>query len=184
MVKIMEYELTRLSRFIARVLRHKPSEIGIEVEYDGAWADTKALIDGINRTGRYSIDMETLEKIVDTDNKHRYSFNEDKSKIRANQGHSIDVDMDFEEKVPPEILYHGTAERFVPSILDEGLKKMSRQHVHLSKDEETASRVGGRHGKPHIFRVLSGEMYRQGYKFYCSDNGVWLTDNVPPQFLE
>ncbi len=180
----MVQDLTKLSKFISLILRHKPSEIGIEIERDGAWADTKALIDGINRTGRYSIDMETLEKIVNTDNKHRYSFNEDRMKIRANQGHSIDVDMDFSEKVPPEILYHGTAERFVKSILAEGLKKMSRQYVHLSKDEETASKVGIRHGKLHIFRVLSGEMYRQGYKFYLSDNDVWLTDNVPTDFLE
>ncbi len=180
----MEKDMKKLSIFISLILRHKPSEAGIEIERDGAWADTKSLIDGINRTGRYSIDMETLEKIVANDNKQRYSFSEDKSKIRANQGHSIDVDMDFKEKVPPEILYHGTAERFVPSILDEGLKKMSRQYVHLSGDEETALKVGVRHGKPHIFRVLSGEMHRQGYKFYCSENGVWLTDSVPPEFLE
>lgn len=180
----MKQDLTKLSRFISLILRHEPSAIGIELEYNGAWADTNALIDGINRTGRYRIDMKTLEEIVSTDNKQRYSFNDDKTKIRANQGHSVDVNMGFSEKIPPEILYHGTAEHFVESILSEGLKKMSRQYVHLSKDEETASKVGIRHGKLRIFRVLSGEMYRQGYKFYCSDNGVWLTDNVPPNFLE
>lgn len=180
----MEQNMTKLSKFVSLILRHEPSAIGIELDYNGAWADTKQLIDGINKTGKYRINMKILEEIVNTDNKQRYSFNNDKSKIRANQGHSVDVDMGFSEKIPPEILYHGTAERFVESILSEGLKKMQRQYVHLSKDEETASKVGVRHGKLHIFKVLSGEMYRQGYKFYCSENGVWLTDNVPPDFLE
>lgn len=180
----MKQDLTKLSKFISLVLRHNPSAAGIKIEHNGAWADTKELINGINTVSSYKIDMKTLEKIVADDEKMRYSFNEDKSKIRANQGHSIDVDMGFTEKIPPEILYHGTAERFVDSILDEGLKKGSRQYVHLSKDEETASKVGKRHGKLHIFRVLTGEMHRQGYKFYCSDNGVWLTDSVPPDFLE
>lgn len=177
-------DLSKLSKLISRILRHAPESIGIEIEYYGAWADTKQLINGINSHSKYNIDMAILEKIVADDEKGRYSFNADKSKIRANQGHSVDVDMGFAEKIPPEILYHGTAERFVESILSEGLKKMQRQYVHLSKDEETASKVGVRHGKLHIFRVLSGEMYRQGYKFYCSENGVWLTDNVPPKFLK
>ncbi|MCM1133428.1 MAG: RNA 2'-phosphotransferase [Ruminococcus flavefaciens] len=180
----MKQDLTKLSIFISLILRHQPSAIGIELERNGAWADTKELIDGINAGSQYTIDMETLEKIVDDDKKQRYSFNEDKSKIRANQGHSVDVDMGFAEKIPPEILYHGTAERFVDSILAEGLKKGSRQYVHLSADEETASKVGIRHGKPHIFRVLAGEMHRKGYKFHCSENGVWLTDYVPTEFLE
>lgn len=180
----MKQDMTKLSRFISLILRHQPQSIGIELEYNGAWADTKKLIDGINRTGKYKIDMKILEKIVSEDDKQRYSFSEDKAKIRANQGHSVDVNMGFTEKAPPEILYHGTAERFADSILAEGLKKMTRQYVHLSADEETASKVGVRHGKLRIFRVLSGEMYRQGYKFYCSDNGVWLTNNVPPNFLE
>lgn len=180
----MEQDLIGLSKFLSLILRHKPQTIGINLEYNGAWADTEDLINGINCTGKYKIDMETLEKIVEEDNKQRYSFNEDKSKIRVNQGHSIDVDMGFTEKIPPEILYHGTAERFVKDILKDGLKKMNRQYVHLSKDEETASKVGIRHGKLRIFKVFSGEMHQQGYKFYCSDNGVWLTDNVPPEFLE
>lgn len=180
----MKQDLTKLSKFLSLILRHNPSAVNIEIEHNGAWTDTEKLINAINTRSRYKIDMKTLEKIVAEDEKQRYSFNEDKSKIRANQGHSIDVDMGFAEKIPPEILYHGTAERFVPSILDEGLKKGQRQYVHLSKDEETASKVGRRHGELHIFKVLTGEMHRQGYKFYCSDNGVWLTDNVPPEFLE
>ncbi|MDE6789997.1 MAG: RNA 2'-phosphotransferase [Ruminococcus sp.] len=180
----MNQDFTKLSKFLSLILRHSPSTIGIELEYHGAWADTEELINGINRTDKYRINMKILEEIVNSDNKQRYSFNDDKSKIRANQGHSVDVDMGFAEKIPPEILYHGTAERFVNSILAEGLKKMSRQYVHLSCDKETASKVGTRHGKLHIFKVLSGEMHRQGYKFYCSDNGVWLTDCVPPSFLE
>lgn len=180
----MNQNLTKLSKFISLILRHEPSAIGIELEYNGAWADVNKLINGINRTGKYRIDMKTLEEIVNTDNKQRYSFNDDKTKIRANQGHSVDVNMGFTEKIPPEILYHGTAERFAESIRAEGLKKMGRQYVHLSGDTETASKVGVRHGKLRIFKVNAGKMYRQGHKFYCSANGVWLTDYVPPEFIE
>lgn len=180
----MKQDLTKLSKFISLILRHHPQTIGIELEYFGAWADTQKLIAGINKSGKFKIDMKTLEKVVAEDEKHRYSFNEDKTKIRAVQGHSVDVDMQYREAEPPEILWHGTAERFVESILDEGLKKMSRKYVHLSGDEKTAEKVGSRRGKAHIFKVKTGEMYRQGYKFYCADNGVWLTDYVPPEFLE
>lgn len=180
----MKQDLTKLSRFLSLILRHSPQTIGITIEKNGAWVNVNELINGINKDGKFHIDMKILEEIVKTDNKQRYSFNEDKTKIRANQGHSIDIDMGFKETVPPEILYHGTAERFAESILADGLKKMGRQYVHLSKDTETASKVGARHGKLYIFKVLSGEMYRQGYKFYCSDNGVWLTDYVPTNFLE
>ena len=127
--------------------------------------------------------MELLEEIVRTDSKQRYSFNADKTKIRANQGHSVRVDVELRECEPPEILYHGTGERVVNSILCEGLKPMNRLYVHLSKDEETAVKVGSRHGKPRVFIVKSGEMFRDGYKFCLSENGVWLTENVPPEYL-
>ena len=128
--------------------------------------------------------MAILEQIVEEDEKQRYSFNEDKTLIRANQGHSIPVDVELEEKEPPEYLYHGTGEKYVNPIDAEGLIPKSRLYVHLSSDKVTANKVGQRHGKPVIYKVHSGEMYRQGYKFYCSVNGVWLTKAVPVNFLD
>ncbi len=173
---------TELSKFIALILRHKPETIGISLDRNG-WASVDELMDGMNQSG-HSIDMDTLMEIVRTDEKGRYSFNDDKTKIRANQGHSINVDVELKETIPPETLYHGTAERFCEGIRKEGLKPMSRLYVHLSKDVETAVKVGSRHGKCVVFAVKTGEMSRQGYKFWLSENGVWLTKNVPPIFLE
>ena len=159
-----------------------PEAIGISLDEHG-WADVDELIKGINKTDDHNIDMGILEEIVRTDNKQRYSFNEDKTKIRANQGHSINVDVELKEAEPPEQLFHGTGEKYVASIRKEGLIPKSRLYVHLSKDKETAEKVGARHGKPHIFFVHSGKMFRAGYKFYLSENGVWLTKAVPPEFL-
>lgn len=176
-------DLKKTSIFISLILRHNPGAIGISLDEHG-WASVEELISGINKTKGYGLDMETLEEIVRTDNKQRYSFNEDKTLIRANQGHSINVDVELKEAEPPEQLFHGTGERFADSIRREGLKPMSRLYVHLSKDRETAEKVGSRHGKPHIFFVHSGRMFRAGYKFYLSENGVWLTKTVPPEFLE
>ncbi len=176
-------DLKKTSIFLALILRHKPETIGISLDKNG-WASVREVIEGINRTNGYSMDMETLEEIVRTDEKGRYSFNEDKTLIRANQGHSVNVDVELEEKIPPETLYHGTAQRFADAIRAEGLKPMSRLYVHLSKDVKTAVKVGSRHGKPYVFKVNAGEMSRQGYKFLLSENGVWLTKSVPPDFLE
>lgn len=175
-------DLKKTSVFISLILRHKPETIGISLDEHG-WADVDELIKGINKTDGYNIDFATLKEIVRTDNKQRYSFNGDKTKIRANQGHSVNVDVELKEAEPPEQLFHGTGEKFVGSIRKEGLIPKTRLYVHLSKDKETAEKVGARHGKPHIFFVHSGKMYRAGYKFYLSENGVWLTKCVPPQFL-
>ena len=175
-------DLKKTSIFISLILRHKPETIGISLDEHG-WADVDELIKGINKTDDYHIDMGILEEIVRTDNKQRYSFNEDKTKIRANQGHSVNVDVELKEAEPPEQLFHGTGEKYVASIKKEGLIPKSRLYVHLSKDKETAEKVGARHGKPHIFFVHSGKMFRAGYKFYLSENGVWLTKSVPPEFL-
>lgn len=172
--------LTSLSRFISLVLRHKPEAIGITLDEHG-WADVNELIAGVSRT--QPLDMETLEEIVRTDEKQRYSFSGDKTLIRANQGHSIPVDVELPQAEPPELLYHGTAERFTAAIEAEGLRPMSRLYVHLSKDAETARKVGSRHGKPVIYEVLAGEMSRRGFEFRLSVNGVWLTRAVPPEFL-
>jgi putative RNA 2'-phosphotransferase len=178
-----EQNLTKISKFLSLVLRHSPETIGIKIDYQGGWTDTAILIQKINQNGKYHIDMQILEEIVRTDEKQRYSFNPDKTKIRANQGHSIPIDLDLKEQIPPEILYHGTATRFLQEISEKGLKPMSRHHVHLSKDEETALKVGKRHGKPYILKIKSGEMHQKGFKFYLSDNGVWLTEQVPSEFL-
>lgn len=172
-----------LSKFISLILRHKPETIGISLDSHG-WADIDKLIDGINRQGRYHIDMDILEEIVRTDEKGRYSFNYDRTKIRANQGHSIQVDVEMEEKEPPEILYHGTGEKYMDSIDQDGLLPKSRLYVHLSKDVENAKKVGSRHGRPVIYEVKAGQMYREGYKFQLSANGVWQTKIVPRMFLE
>jgi putative RNA 2'-phosphotransferase len=168
------------SKFISLILRHKPETIGINLDEHG-WANVDELIKGISKTQKFDRDM--LEEIVRTDNKQRYSFNEDKTLIRANQGHSIPVDVELEEKEPPEILYHGTGEKYVSSINEQGLLPKSRLYVHLSSNEKTANKVGQRHGKPVIYLVKSGEMYKDGYKFYLSINRVWLTKEVPVKYL-
>ena len=173
-------DLKSTSKYISLILRHKPEVIGITLD-DHGWADTQALIEGVNRT--HPLTMELLEEIVRTDEKQRYSFNADKSRIRANQGHSIPIDADLAETEPPETLYHGTGEKSAASIEREGLSPMSRLYVHLSPDTETARSVGSRHGKPVIYIVLAGEMHRSGYRFYRSANGVWLTKEVPVRFL-
>lgn len=173
--------LTETSRFISLILRHKPEAIGISLDEHG-WANVDELIVGISKTQPFSMDM--LEKIVNTDDKMRYSFNEDKTLIRANQGHSVPVDVELEEKAPPEYLFHGTGEKYVSSIDSQGLLPKSRLYVHLSDNTTTAEKVGKRHGKPVIYRVNSGEMQKNGYKFYLSVNGVWLTKTVPFCFLK
>lgn len=172
--------LTKVSKYISLILRHKPETIGITLDAHG-WANVKDLIKGVNKT--YKLDMEMLEEIVATDDKQRYSFNEDKTMIRANQGHSVNVDVELEEVEPPKYLYHGTATKYMDSILKDGLIPKSRLYVHLSADVETAITVGERHGKPIIFRIRSKAMYDQGFKFYKSQNGVWLTKNVPSEFM-
>lgn len=172
---------TDTSRFISLILRHKPEVIGITLDEHG-WADVSELIEGINKTRK--LDMEGLERIVAEDEKQRYSFNEDKTLIRANQGHSIPVDVELKKEEPPEILYHGTATKYEDAIDKEGLIPKSRLYVHLSGDEETARKVGVRHGKLVMYKVKSGEMHKDGYEFFLSVNGVWLTKSVPVKYLE
>ena len=168
-------------KFISRVLRHSPQTIGIELDKNG-WADVAELIAGLNRKG-HSIDMAGLEDIVATNNKKRYSFNEDKTKIRANQGHSVDVDLELKAAVPPDVLFHGTADRFIEGIKENGLQKQNRNHVHLSADWETAESVGKRHGRPVVLVIEAGKMRKDGYVFYLSENGVWLTGEVPSGYI-
>ncbi|MBQ7567514.1 RNA 2'-phosphotransferase [bacterium] len=170
-----------VSKFIALILRHRPEEIGITLDEHG-WANVDELIAGINRT--HHLTMPDLEEIVRSDSKQRYSFNDDKTLIRANQGHSIPVDVELEELQPPQYLYHGTGEKYVESIDRKGLLPKSRLYVHLSADIQTAKQVGTRHGRPVVYRVASGVMAADGHKFYRSVNGVWLTKAVPVLYLE
>jgi putative RNA 2'-phosphotransferase len=177
----MNKKETQVSRFLSLVLRHQPEVIGLALDENG-WADTSGLIEKINRQG-YQIDLETLKHIVSTNSKQRFVFGHSFEKIRANQGHSINIELDLETREPPTILFHGTAQQFVKPILEQGLKRQGRQHVHLSKDLETAYTVGRRHGSPIILEVRANEMFQDGFKFFLSENGVWLTDNVPAQYL-
>ena len=172
-----------ISKFLSLVLRHQPQKIDLELDANG-WAKTNELIKKSNDYGiRFT--EEDLKHIVETNDKQRFSFNESGTQIRANQGHSLTaVNLELKAVQPPEVLYHGTVEKFMQEITSEGLKKMSRQHVHLSRDIETAKKVGGRRGKPVILIVDACEMFKQGYEFYQSANGVWLTDRVPAEFLK
>lgn len=173
--------LDKLSKFISLVLRHKPDAAGITLDEHG-WANVDELLAGVNRSGR-KMDMEILEEIVKTDSKQRYRFNQDKTLIQANQGHSVLVDVELKEQVPPEFLYHGTAARFLKSIEAEGLKPMSRLYVHLSNDVGTALTVGKRHGEAVLLKIYSGDMYKKGEKFYLSENGVWLTKKIDQRYF-
>jgi putative RNA 2'-phosphotransferase len=172
----------QIGKYLSLILRHKPETIGIELDSHG-WASVDELIDGVKKTYP-EISFAFLKEIVSSDNKQRYSFNDDKTKIRANQGHSISVDLELKPVCPPDILYHGTGEKYVNSIDSEGLIKKSRQYVHLSADTDTAKKVGIRHGKPVIYSIDSKKMYEEGYSFYLSENGVWLTNDVPVQYLK
>lgn len=171
-----------LGKFISLILRHKPQVIGITLDQNG-WADTQELLAGINASNRY-IDMEILERIVRENNKKRYSFNEDKSRIRANQGHSISVNVEMKEMTPPDELYHGTADRFLDSIREKGILKMNRQYVHLSADAETAKAVGKRHGKPVVLVIDTKKMVEDGYTFRLSDNGVWQSEDIKWKYVK
>jgi putative RNA 2'-phosphotransferase len=178
----MNKNIVKYSKFLSLILRHQPELIGLSLDKNG-WADVAQLIELANKKGT-ALTAELLEEVVATNDKKRFAFNTDKSRIRASQGHSIEVDLDLVPQQPPEHLFHGTATRFLDSIRDRGLLPGSRQHVHLSADESVAKNVGQRHGKPIVLKVRSGEMAQAGMSFFLSDNGVWLTDTVPSQYLD
>lgn len=171
-----------ISKYLSLVLRHQPETLGIELDKAG-WADVDNLLQKLTLKGM-QVDFKLLKQVVDNNDKKRFIFNDDFTKIRASQGHSIEVDLGLSPISPPEYLYHGTAEKNLDSILTEGLKKGNRQHVHLSIDKETAIKVGKRHGKPVVLLVQSRQMNQRGLHFYLSDNRVWLTGHVPPQYLK
>lgn len=171
-----------VSKFLSYILRHHPEKIGIVLDSQG-WVDVGELLSKLAQNGK-SISQEQLERVVANNDKKRFAFSDDGTRIRASQGHSIEVELGYTPVVPPETLYHGTADRFLASIRKSGLVKQSRQHVHLSQTQETATAVGKRHGRLVLLTVRTGEMHREGYTFFLSANNVWLTEEVPSEFID
>ncbi len=175
-------ETKKISKFLSLILRHNPAAVGIELDHEG-WANVAELITKINAKKGWGLTVEQLDHVVATNNKKRFAYSQDGRRIRANQGHSIQVDLGLEAVDPPAILYHGTATRFLDSIMEQGLISKSRQHVHLSWDIETATTVGKRHGKVVILQIDCANMLADGHLFYLSENNVWLTDHVPVKYI-
>ena len=174
-------ELKTRSKFLSLVLRHKPESIDLILDENG-WVEVATLLE---KSGKHGVNItpENLVLIVETNDKKRFSFSSDKTKIRANQGHSIDVDLQLSAAIPPALLFHGTATKNIDSIKENGLTKGNRHHVHLSSDEETAMSVGRRYGKPVLVRIDTEKMLAEGFEFFRSENGVWLVDHVPAVFI-
>lgn len=177
----MNKRLVTISKFLSKHLRHEPEALGLVLD-PGGWVVVKDLLAGATGIG-FPITVEELNQVVAENDKQRFAFDVTGSKIRANQGHSTEVDLQLAEVEPPERLYHGTVAKYVDAIRTDGLKKMNRHDVHLSKDVETATKVGARRGKPVILVIESGRMAADGYTFRRSANGVWLTDHVPPHYV-
>lgn len=177
----MDRRLITVSKFLSKHLRHAPQALGLSLR-PGGWVLVDDLLAASARLG-FPISYDELLECVATNDKRRFSFDDTGDLIRANQGHSVEVDLQLQERQPPEVLFHGTVERFLASIMAEGLKKGTRHHVHLSQDVETARKVGARRGQPVILKVDAGKMHREGCQFFLSANGVWLTAAVPPAFL-
>ncbi len=172
---------TKISKFVSLVLRHQPEAAGLTLEH-GGWVPVDALLNGTATAG-LAFTLDELQEVVRRCDKQRFGFDETGIRIRANQGHSAEVELQFEEAEPPAELYHGTAERNLAVITSNGLLKMARHHVHLSADIDTANKVGGRHGKPVVLAVDAAAMRTAGHTFFRSANGVWLVEHVPPQYL-
>jgi putative RNA 2'-phosphotransferase len=175
-------KLIRTSKYLSRHLRHAPEDLGLTLE-PGGWVLVQDLLEACARAGR-PISRDLLDEVVRSSDKQRFSFDEDGRKIRANQGHSVEIDLQLPPTAPPPILYHGTADKNWNSILEKGLTRMRRHHVHLSADVETAQRVGARHGRPLVLEIDTAAMREAGYEFFRSENGVWLVSDVPPDFIE
>lgn len=176
-----EKETARTSKFLSLILRHQPDKIGIQLDENG-WTDVDTLIQKANAHG-IRLTLEILRYVVENNKKKRFAFDDSGRRIRASQGHSVEVDLAYTPQQPPEILYHGTGEKSLDSILKTGLDKRQRHHVHLSQDTGTAVQVGGRHGKPVVVQVLAQQMAAAGFEFYRSENGVWLVEAVPVEFI-
>jgi putative RNA 2'-phosphotransferase len=177
----MDPSLVRTSKFLSLVLRHQPETIGLNLDQHG-WADIEQLLAAASQSG-HRMNREQLLRVVRENDKRRLSISADETKIRANQGHSIDIDLGHQPSEPPSLLYHGTVKRFLAAIRQKGLAAGARQHVHLSIDRETAKTVGARRGPPVILTIESAGMHADGYAFYLSANHVWLTDAVPVRYI-
>jgi putative RNA 2'-phosphotransferase len=175
-------ETVRTSKFLSLILRHEPERVGL-ILGDAGWVGVDELLKAVNGHG-VSLTLDELKHIVATSDKKRFAFSEDGLRIRASQGHSVEVDLEYPPQTPPELLYHGTATRFLDAIRQDGLQKMQRHDVHLSAETRVTLQVGGRHGKPALLTIRAGDMHRAGFVFRCSANGVWLVDHVPAQFIE
>jgi len=175
-------ETVKTSKFLSLILRHEPERVGLALDTAG-WVNVNELLEAINRHG-VSLSIEELRKVVTMNDKKRFAFSEDGQKIRASQGHSVDVDLQYKSEAPPEFLYHGTPEKFVQSIRATGLNKGERHDVHLSPDAATATKVGQRRGRAVVLKIRTGEMHQAGYLFRRSANNVWLVDFVPAEFIE
>lgn len=173
--------LVKVSKYLSRHLRHEPERLSLELG-PGGWVEVDALLAAC-AAHSLAVTREELQEVVARNDKRRFSFDPTGTRIRANQGHSVDVDLGLEPAEPPAVLYHGTARARLDAILAEGLRRMGRHHVHLSADADTATRVGARHGKPVVLEVAAAHMAADGHRFFLSDNGVWLTDAVPPHYL-
>jgi putative RNA 2'-phosphotransferase len=178
----MTQDLVRASKFMSLVLRHKPEEIGLALDAQG-WADIGELIERAGTHGM-ALTREVIAEVVASSDKQRFALDRTGHRIRANQGHSVDIDLGLAPTQPPPVLFHGTAGTSVAAIRAEGLQSRARQHVHLSPDEDTAIKVGSRHGRPVVLRIAAARMHEQDHAFFLSTNGVWLTDSVPVQFIE
>ncbi len=176
-----EARLVRASKYLSKHLRHQPERLGLTLA-PGGWVEVAALLAACAAHGM-PLTRAELDEVVARNNKQRFAYDETGTLIRANQGHSVDVDLQLEPAVPPPVLYHGTGHAAVEAIRREGLRRMRRHHVHLSSDVATATTVGARHGRPVVFAVDAAAMHRAGFVFYRSANGVWLVERVPPQYL-
>lgn len=174
--------LVKISKYLSKHLRHKPAQIGIELS-PGGWVSVDELLAACKKYS-FPINRSELDEVVAKNDKKRFAFDSTGSLIRANQGHSVEVNLQLDPAIPPDIVYHGTGHGAVEAILQDGLCKMSRHYVHLSTDITTAEKVGSRHGRPVFFQVDAAAMHEDGYKFYCSENKVWLVDNVPSEYLQ
>lgn len=176
-----DVQRVRASKFLSKHLRHQPERLGLSLG-PGGWVAVADLLEACSRKG-FHLSRDELEEVVARNEKQRFAFDSTGLRIRANQGHSVEIDLELEPVEPPESLYHGTGVGTASIIEREGLRRMRRHHVHLSTDVETARRVGTRHGKPVVYLVRSGAMHRAGWSFRCSANGVWLVDEVPVEYL-
>jgi putative RNA 2'-phosphotransferase len=175
--------IIQTSKFLSLVLRHKPEVIHLNMDNNG-WVDIDELITNVNKYKNMQLTKETLMEVVKKNDKQRFGVDSEKNRIRANQGHSISIDLALEPRTPPDELYHGTAAGFLESIMKNGIKPMLRQYVHLSRTEKTAETVGKRHGKPLVLKINAKAMYEKGHTFYLSENKIWLVDYIPKEYIK